>query len=557
MSAPTVAAGAAGHQTYRRLALTATSTWARVLAVAFVLALVPRLVGIQLVTTADEGHWMQRTLRFGAALASGDQGGTYQRGHPGVMVMWVGTLGIGSELASSFTSEQLASSRELESAPRYLEAFGRARVAVALSVALVTAITAWLSIRLLGPAAGLAGAALLVLDPYYVGMTRLLHPDALLAPLAVCSVLAIILYYRDGGGTYLVLSAVAAGLAALTKSPALVIAAYLPLLALFGARQTDPRFRLLTAALWALVAGTVYIVLWPAMWGDPVGQVGQVIGFVLSTGLRPHDSANFFFGPTLEDPGPAFYPVSIALRLGPIATAGLLAALVIPRGEARTRLLWLAAFAALFLAALTVGGKKFDRYALPAIAALDLFAGACVWLAAREVGRWGQPAALAAFGVQAAILAWSYPYPVTAYNPLLGGHQTALRAIMVGWGEGLEQAAAYLNTQPAANELVVATNYEHAFRPRFVGQTIPIGALEQVQPDEDPPADYAILLRKAAQTDQYPEIVRRALQREPARFVANINGRPYAWVVRLRQQEAGRIAPTAPPVGVKEKREDS
>lgn len=555
VNSPTAAAGPVKPGAARRLALAATSNWTSLFALAFALALTTRLVGIQLVTTADEGYWMQRTLRFRAALASGDLGGTYQRGHPGVMVMWIGSLGIGWELAAAFSSKQLGNSSELESSPRYLEAFDRARIAIALAVALTTALTATLAVRLLGPTVGLAGAALLMLDPYYIGMTRLLHPDALLAPLATGSVLAIILYYRQGGRAYLVLSAVAAALAALTKSPALVLAAYVPLLALFGARRRDLRFGLVTAVLWGILAAITYFVVWPAMWGDPLRRIEQVVGFVRSTGLRPHDSANFFFGPTVQDPGPAFYPVAVALRLGPLATVGLLAALTIPRSEARTRLLWLAGFAACFLLALTVGGKKFDRYALPAIAALDLVAGAGVWLAARQAGRWGRPAAVTAFAVQAAMLVWSYPYPTTAYNPLLGGHQTALRAVSVGWGEGLEQAAAYLNTQPGARELVVATNYEHAFRPRFVGQTIPVGVLDDLLADADSPADYAIVLLKSAQKGPPSELVRHALERDGPRFVAYVQGQPYAWVVRLR--EPGRTTPATPPTEVEDEGEDS
>ena len=74
-----------------------------VLAVAcFVVALVPRLAGLESYLTSDEGYWMQRTLRFGAALARGDLNATYRSGHPGVTVTWVGLLGVGPERLSSY-----------------------------------------------------------------------------------------------------------------------------------------------------------------------------------------------------------------------------------------------------------------------------------------------------------------------------------------------------------------------------------------------------------------------------------------------------------------------
>ena len=48
---------------------------------------------------------------------------------------------------------------------------------------------------------------------------------------------------------------------------------------------------------------------------------------------------------------------------------------------------------------------------------------------------------------QAGWLVMSYPYPIAAYNPLLGGTAVARQAIMVGWGEGIDQAAASLPRQ--------------------------------------------------------------------------------------------------------------
>ena len=40
------------------------------------------------------------------------------------------------------------------------------------------------------------------------------------------------------------------------------------------------------------------------------------------------------------------------------------------------------------------------------------------------------------------------PYPLAYYDTLLGGAVAAQRMILVGWGEGLDQAANYVNAQP-------------------------------------------------------------------------------------------------------------
>ena len=55
-------------------------------------------------------------------------------------------------------------------------------------------------------------------------------------------------------------------------------------------------------------------------------------------------------------------------------------------------------------------------------------------------------------------LASTYPYPLAFYNPLLGGGPAAQRTVMIGNGEGLDQAARWLADQPDAANLRVAAH---------------------------------------------------------------------------------------------------
>jgi hypothetical protein len=64
------------------------------------------------------------------------------------------------------------------------------------------------------------------------------------------------------------------------------------------------------------------------------------------------------------------------------------------------------------------------------------------------------------------------PYYLTYYNPLLGGLPQAVAQVPVGWGEGLEQAAFYLNDQPEAGSLAVSSWYSDIFNPYFVGKRV-------------------------------------------------------------------------------------
>ncbi len=62
-------------------------------------------------------------------------------------------------------------------------------------------------------------------------------------------------------------------------------------------------------------------------------------------------------------------------------------------------------------------------------------------------------------GIQAWGALANRPSYLTAYNPLLGGIRVAARTVLVGWGEGLAEAAAYLNDRPDAQDGRVASWY--------------------------------------------------------------------------------------------------
>ena len=95
------------------------------------------------------------------------------------------------------------------------------------------------------------------------------------------------------------------------------------------------------------------------------------------------------------------------------------------------------------------------RYAAPALAVLVLF-------------------------VQGVYPAGTYPYYLSYYNPVMGGGKRAPEAMFIGWGQGLDQAARYLNetvdTDTANDLLVVPTRPlqlllrgRHRLQPRHVG----------------------------------------------------------------------------------------
>jgi hypothetical protein len=86
-------------------------------------------------------------------------------------------------------------------------------------------------------------------------------------------------------------------------------------------------------------------------------------------------------------------------------------------------------------------------------------------VAARLIGRrlpgptYAYPllAGTVALGVQLDGVAQTAPYYLSYYSPLMGGTVGATDSMMVGWGEGFDQIAGYLNDQPNPGEIVVST----------------------------------------------------------------------------------------------------
>jgi hypothetical protein len=268
-----------------------------------------------------------------------------------------------------------------------------------------------------------------------------------------------------------------------------------------------------------------------------MGTLGQLIATVAEYNARP-DSANFFLGRAMGDPGWGFYPVVLAFRLTALSSVGLLAwtASLLwkrpppnhPEKARRAGTAGVLAYALGYVAFLSLSPSKYARYALPSALALDLVAAAGLVALLGAVPRtrgWRRTAvallAVAVFGQTAWTLA-ARPNYLALYNPLLGGTPAAARTISVGWGEGLDQVADWLNSQPGAPERKVALWPVLGLAPRFQGETylLDSGGLAV--------ADYVVVYLGDAQY-QSPRVDRFYGKAEPL-FTARLQGMDYAWV---------------------------
>ncbi|HEX2994058.1 MAG TPA: glycosyltransferase family 39 protein, partial [Anaerolineales bacterium] len=428
----------------------------------------PRLVALDRFVTTDERLWLERSGRFYYALAHRDFAETFQRSHPGVTVMWAGLTGYlrvypeyrenrkGEDGPIGFGTLQ----RRAYDLPLQILATGR-RSKVLLGL-LILGLSFLFARRLFGLLPALTGFLLIAFDPFHIALSKVLHLDELVADLMFLSLLAFLVYLNENRKAAFVVSAIAAGLAWLTKSTGLFLIPLIGLLALFDQfylkkdwNKAEWRKHILPftgrLAAWGGIAVLVFFVLWPSMWVDPLGSVTKILADAIGYAQGGHESAVFFNGtihPNGQIPDISFYPLNFLWRTTPVTLLGLLAAPIMflrrkfadsPEGSDQR---WAAAalliLALGFAALMTLGLKKFDRYILPSVPPLDLVAGlGLVWLA-RWAGqlvreKW-QPilmgAIIAACITIQAGLAWNaYPYFFNYYNPLLGGSQRAVEVM--------------------------------------------------------------------------------------------------------------------------------
>lgn len=348
--------------------------------------------------------------------------------------------------------------------------------------------------RLLGFRAAAVAAVLIVLDPFHIALSRVLHIDGAASDFMMLSLLALLLSLYDRRRLTL-LSGALAGLAFLSKSYSLFLLPFAALvLSAFVILRGRPLWPAIVAFFeWCLAAGVVFFLLWPAMWVDPVGTARSVLDTAFGYAAAFSATSEFFLGRVVEDAGPLFYPVALAFRTTPLVWLGLLAFSLLAV-KACVRLVFhgvrawreavaerwfpiliLLAYTCLFCLAMSLATKKFDRYMLPAILALDILAAIGL---TRWVVRLKQNAAWLLLGVallvQGGFVLSYHPYYFTYYNPLAGGARLAPRVMPLGWGEGMDLAASYLNSKDNAEELAVATGGIPGFAPFFKGRIEPL-----------------------------------------------------------------------------------
>lgn len=585
----------------------------------FLAAWVPRVLALDAVVTIDERKWLARAANFYQALSHEEWAATFQREHPGVTVMWAGMAGLLQHFPTyaavapgqfAWDREHLEAWLTQNTTHTPLELLTDGRWWIVLLITLTIVLSYFPLRRLAGATVAFWGALYLAWSPFFIALSRQLHPDGLAASFILLALLLFLAWLYGGQQRrYLISAGFVMGLAWLTKTPAIFLVPTGALLIVWQIWQTGrqgnsptprPAFfqanrgLLLGYVGWGILATLTFVLLWPAMWFDPLGTLRRM-SVEMGIYVERHTTVNYFLGRPIDDPGLLFYPVAWLWRTTPATVIGLLAAALY--GWRRRALFTqqtirqsagaLVLFAILLGLGMSIGAKKFDRYMLPSLLALDIVA-LYGWLCLVDpiakrfirpqspppnlphagggtdgastndqipsqtgVGPKGHPGGVTknppphpltpspSLTLSLILLLHAlpgflhYPYYLTYFNPLVGGSFTAPQVLFVGWGEGLEAAAEWLNEQPAADQLrVVAWYADGPFSYYFKGQEVSLGY-------ESPlmwfGTDYAVLYVNQWQRQlPSPEVVNYFAQQTPVHEV-RFRGLELAKIYDMRQ----------------------
>jgi 4-amino-4-deoxy-L-arabinose transferase-like glycosyltransferase len=419
----------------------------------------------------------------------------------------------------------------------------------------------WMARKIIGFLPAVIGFFLIALAPFYIGLSNILHLDGLLTGLMLVSFTALFLYlWKEQKPIYFLISAAAAAGSWLTKTPGIFMFPLVGLLLLIKQLEQKQGFLnrflpkiALPLTLWTLLAIIVFVILWPAMWVDPIHTIQDIVGDMGH--YISGNAASFLEQGEQTDAGLnwGFYPTTILWRNTPVILIGLIFTIIgiILRWETlgqditRRFSLSLFLFAFFFILTMTLGVYKGDRYVLPIYPPLILLS-ALGWVAiSRKIQSWlkeWKTPPIAKY-VQAVILVGvvclqlvevvrTHPYYNTYYNPLLGGPNKASEVLVFGWGEGLDQVAAYLNTKPDAGGLTIMSAM--AYGPLsfyFSGTTLQLPR-KDLSPEFLSELDYVVIYIFQWQQQLHKPLIEALGNSEPE-HVVTINGLEYAWIYNV------------------------
>lgn len=446
--------------------------------VIFCLSRAPYL-GAEMFNT-DAWKWKARIYDFGSGVFNLDFDKTLQKYHPGVTLMWIGTVAIKFEGLYCLIIPCPDEAIDPVGAVFALHFFQK--FFIVLATGLTLAFTFYPLRKLFGKKYAFITMFLLSFEPFFYALTRVIHLEVLMTSFMLASF--VWLFYaletakeeqRPIKLSGLVASAVLAGLAVLTKSTAIFMIPFSMLsIVIYQYRQV--KIALKTSAIWLAPVLLTYFILWPSMWVHPLNTLDYVfVRGIKETGLEG-EHAQIFLGKYAENPGSLYYFVVMALKFSPVLVTGIvLFAFLVKRilphfgaDRARRFILLGLIFTVGYLIEIIIPTKKLDRYILPALASVSLLAGFFyIWLLSKFCALFKTGPGFAPIFQMAQKLAPIFLFLIVIayqslsltpdyfsyYNPIFGGLAGGIYTLEPKWIIGQHQITQYFADLMKTNQL--------------------------------------------------------------------------------------------------------
>jgi hypothetical protein len=498
----------------------------------------PRIPKIDSFVTLDEPSWLSQGANFYYALGQREFENTVYEYQPAVTTMWI----ISFAMLFYFPEYRGFGQGYLDYEKGRLDPFmyehgydpltllTYARVIQVLVILILFLLLYHLLQKFIPKLAALLIVIFISFDPYYLGLTRMLTHEAMVAIFVLVSLMALAVYLlKDQRFVFLLISGVAAGFAQLTKSSAIAMLAGVGILLIaqiIHEREQGWAKAFLnstkTFALWFVFLAATYFIFWPGMWVAPGKMLFQVYGNAFSyafqgarlTVTEDLDTTQF----SLDTNWSSVWAVGRVLlyRTTLLTWIGVLLGFALPfiRNRELVRqniilvtLLLMNAIAFILLIGIAQG-RNSPHYIITSYVSLNLLSGlgwyyAFQWLSLRLNSNQLQTQ-YAGLSVIVLLQIWSalsfFPYYYTYRNPILHSAGWYNDFPQKPYGEGLEFAAQYLATLPNADESTALVYYSRgcfsyyypgrsvSFRPYYIDGLHEIDLLRNI--DE---ADYLVV----------------------------------------------------------------
>ncbi|HTJ46855.1 MAG TPA: glycosyltransferase family 39 protein [Kofleriaceae bacterium] len=327
------------------------------------------------------------------------------------------------------------------------DGFGPARALSALVMALGCALLVPIGTRLFSRRAGIFAAVFAALSPHLIAHGQIIGHEA---PTVFLWALAIWLSLRAHDepkrlAWRLVGIGVVVGLALMTRFVnALVAIPIAAALVAYAPRADRARVIKLGAILIPIAALVTCFLIWPRLWSHPIAHLQEALA---KTG-KLHDPEPFFGVLTAEPPRWCFAVYVFACTPILLFVAALAFA---PRARTwRPTAVALAWLLGPLVVAFSPVRQDGVRYVLPSLTAIALLAGAAIDQIAKK---WIAEAIAAALALYLAITCVRVaPYYLDYYSEAFGGPSGVAadqRFVISWWGEGVDDAVAYVNAHAA------------------------------------------------------------------------------------------------------------